>query len=36
MLNTIVNLKEYTDEKMKKLRLTYFRPNIKDLKKTLK
>jgi len=34
MLNTIVNLKEYTDEKMKKLRLTYFRPNIKDLKKT--
>ena len=36
MLNTIVNLKEYTDEKMKKLRFTYFRPNIKDLKKTLK
>ncbi len=36
MLDTIVNLKEYTDEKMKKLRFTYFRPNIKDLKKSSK
>jgi hypothetical protein len=35
MLDTIVNLKEYTDEKMKKLRFTYFRPNIKTLKKNL-
>jgi len=33
MFDTIINLKEYTDEKMKKLRFTYFRPNIKDLKK---
>jgi hypothetical protein len=33
MLDTIVNIKEYTDEKMKKLRFTYFRPNIKQLKK---
>lgn len=33
MFDTIINLKEYTDDKMKKLRFTYFRPNINDLKK---
>lgn len=31
---TIIHQKEYTDDKMKKLRFTYFRPNINHLKKT--
>ena len=32
--DTIVHHNNYTDAKMKKLRFNYFRPNIRQLKKT--